>query len=55
MRSREPIAHRQGRDGLATMMQDVANFFADTIASQPEDWHMMQRFFSGRERAEVAR
>ena len=38
----EPIAHRQGRDGLAAMMQDVADFFADTIARQPEDWHMMQ-------------
>ena len=27
------------------MMQDVADFFADTIARQPEDWHMMQPFF----------
>jgi lauroyl/myristoyl acyltransferase len=27
------------------MMQDVADFFADTIAKQPEDWHMMQPFF----------
>ena len=30
------------------MMQDVADFFADTIARQPEDWHMMQPFFSDR-------
>ena len=44
----EPIAHRQGRDGLAAMMQDVADFFAETIARQPEDWHMMQPFFSDR-------
>jgi phosphatidylinositol dimannoside acyltransferase len=34
-----------GRDGLVAMMQAVADFFADTIAKQPEDWHMMQPFF----------
>jgi phosphatidylinositol dimannoside acyltransferase len=34
-----------GRDGLVVMMQQVADFFADTIAKQPEDWHMMQPFF----------
>ena len=45
----DPISHRQGRDGLAAMMQDVADFFADTIARQPEDWHMMQPFFPDRE------
>ena len=44
----DPIRHRQGRDGLAVMMQEVADFFADTIARQPEDWHMMQPFFSDR-------
>jgi KDO2-lipid IV(A) lauroyltransferase len=44
----QPIAPRQGRDGLAAMMQEVADFFADTIARQPEDWHMMQPFFSDR-------
>jgi hypothetical protein len=27
------------------MTQDVATFFADQIARQPEDWHMMQPFF----------
>ena len=47
----DPITHRQGRDGLAAMMQDVADFFADTIARQPEDWHMMQPFFPDREPA----
>ena len=51
----EAIAHRQGRHGLTGMMQDVADFFADTIARQPEDWHMMQPFFSGRARAEAAK
>jgi lauroyl/myristoyl acyltransferase len=50
----EPIAHRQGRDGLATMMQDVADFFAETIARQPQDWQMMQPFFSDRKPAEEA-
>jgi lauroyl/myristoyl acyltransferase len=39
------IQPRPGRDGLVTMMQEVADFFADTIAKQPQDWHMMQPFF----------
>jgi phosphatidylinositol dimannoside acyltransferase len=51
----EPIATRRGRDGLAAMMQEVADFFADTIARQPEDWHMMQPFFSDREPSQEAR
>ena len=50
----EPIRARQGRDGLAAMMQDVADFFAETIARQPEDWHMMQPFFPDRKPAEEA-
>jgi phosphatidylinositol dimannoside acyltransferase len=39
------IPPRPGRDGLVAMMQHVADFFAETIAKQPEDWHMMQPFF----------
>jgi KDO2-lipid IV(A) lauroyltransferase len=39
------ITPRPGRDGLVAMMQDVADFFAETIAKQPEDWHMTQPFF----------
>jgi phosphatidylinositol dimannoside acyltransferase len=39
------IQPRPGRDGLVAMMQEVADFFADTIANQPQDWHMMQPFF----------
>ena len=39
------IPARPGRDGLVAMMQDVADFFAHTIAKQPADWHMMQPFF----------
>ena len=33
----ESITPRRGRD--MAMMQDVADFFAETIARQPEDWH----------------
>ena len=36
---------RPGRAGLVAMMQEVADFFAETIVRQPEDWHMMQPFF----------
>jgi len=39
------VEERPGRDGLRAMTQDVATFFADQIARQPEDWHMMQPFF----------
>jgi KDO2-lipid IV(A) lauroyltransferase len=41
----EVVAERPGRAGLQAMTQDVATFFADQIARQPEDWHMMQPFF----------
>jgi phosphatidylinositol dimannoside acyltransferase len=41
----DPIPHRKGRDGLVAMTQEVADFFVATLARQPEDWHMMQRFF----------
>ena len=40
------VAERPGRAGLQAMTQDVATFFAEQIARQPEDWHMMQPFFS---------
>jgi lauroyl/myristoyl acyltransferase len=45
----DKIPARPGRDGLVAMMQQVADFFADTIARQPEDWHMMQPFFPDHE------
>jgi len=41
-----PVAHRPGRDGLVAMTQEVADFFAARIAEQPEDWHMLQPFFT---------
>ena len=42
----DPIAPEPGRTGLQAMTQLVADFFADTLADQPEDWHMMQPFFA---------
>jgi lauroyl/myristoyl acyltransferase len=41
----DPIPHRPGRTGLVAMTQEVADFFAATVARQPQDWHMMQPFF----------
>jgi KDO2-lipid IV(A) lauroyltransferase len=41
----EPVAHRPGRAGLTAMTAEVADFFAREIARQPEDWHLLQRFF----------
>ena len=49
------IPPRPGRGGLVAMMQQVADFFAETIAKQPEDWHMMQPFFDRQAPAEEAR
>jgi lauroyl/myristoyl acyltransferase len=40
------VEHRSGRDGLIAMTQDVADFFAARIAAKPEDWHLMQPFFT---------
>jgi KDO2-lipid IV(A) lauroyltransferase len=34
-----------GREGLAAMTQQVADFFAAAIAEHPQDWHMLQPFF----------
>jgi lauroyl/myristoyl acyltransferase len=41
-----PVPHRSGPDGLRAMTQDIADTLAAEIARQPEDWHMMQRFFA---------
>ena len=40
------VTARPGRDGLVAMTQEVADFFARTIAEHPADWHMMQPFFA---------
>ena len=39
------VPERPGRAGLQAMTQDVATFFAEQIARQPEDWHLLQPFF----------
>ncbi|QDP96678.1 phosphatidylinositol mannoside acyltransferase [Microlunatus elymi] len=41
-----PIEHRPGRDGLIAMIQDEADYFAERIARTPQDWHLMQPFFT---------
>ncbi len=40
-----PVPHQPGRAGLIAMTQQVIDYFADAIARQPEDWHLMQPFF----------
>jgi lauroyl/myristoyl acyltransferase len=42
----DAIPPRLGRDGLQAMLQEVADFFATTIAEAPQDWHMLQPFFT---------
>ena len=44
-----PIPHRPGRDGLTAMVQDEADYFAHHIARAPQDWHLMQPFFTLRD------
>lgn len=39
------VQHAPGRDGVAAMTQQVADFFAAQVASNVVDWHMLQRFF----------
>jgi lauroyl/myristoyl acyltransferase len=41
-----PVEHREGDEGLAAMMQDVADSFTRELRAHPEDWHMMQRVFT---------
>ncbi|QNN52508.1 phosphatidylinositol mannoside acyltransferase [Nocardioides mesophilus] len=41
----EPVPHRSGPDGVAHMMQGVADAFSAGIHADPQDWHMMQRVF----------
>jgi KDO2-lipid IV(A) lauroyltransferase len=40
------IPHRPGRDGLIAMVQDEADYFAARVAEHPQDWHLMQPFFT---------
>ena len=41
----EVVEPQLGRDGLQAMLQQVADFFATTIAEAPQDWHLLQPFF----------
>lgn len=45
VRMHPPIPHRDGAEGAAAMMQDVADVFTRAFREHPEDWHMMQRVF----------
>jgi lauroyl/myristoyl acyltransferase len=40
------VPSQPGPEGLVAMTQGVADFFVRTLREHPEDWHMMQRFFS---------
>jgi KDO2-lipid IV(A) lauroyltransferase len=41
-----PISPRPGRAGLVRMTQGLADFFAGQVMCHPQDWHMMQPFFT---------
>ena len=43
------VDHRAEPEGLRAMTQQVADYFAATIRRQPQDWPMLQPFFTGRE------
>lgn len=45
LRISDPIEPVTGRDGVATIMQRVADEFSAGIRAAPHDWHMMQRVF----------
>lgn len=45
----DEVTPRPGRDGLVEMTQQVTDHFADRIARHPEDWHMLQPFFTGQD------
>jgi len=41
----EEIPHQSGPQGIATMMQAVADAFTGALRAHPQDWHMMQKVF----------
>jgi KDO2-lipid IV(A) lauroyltransferase len=41
-----PVPHADGDEGIATMMQAVADVFTGAIRAHPQDWHMMQKVFT---------
>ncbi len=40
------VPHVEGEDGIAAMMQQVADAFTAGLREHPQDWHMMQRVFA---------
>ncbi len=40
-----PVPHAPGDEGIAAMMQGVADAFGRGITADPQDWHMMQTVF----------
>ena len=40
-----PVPHAEGDDGVAAMMQAVADRFTEEFRAHPQDWHMMQKVF----------
>ena len=40
------VPHQPGEDGLASMMQVVADVFTEGFRAAPQDWHMMQKVFA---------
>jgi lauroyl/myristoyl acyltransferase len=41
----EPVEPVEGENGVAAMMQAVADRFTEGLRAHPADWHMMQRVF----------
>ena len=41
-----PVPHADGDEGIAAMMQQVADRFTAAIRAHPQDWHMMQKVFT---------
>lgn len=46
IRVSEPIAHRNGRDGLVAMMQDVFDQISGAVQLSPVGWHTFGPYFS---------
>lgn len=42
----DPVPAVPGAEGVAAMMQQVADRFSEGIRAHPQDWHMMQRVFA---------
>jgi len=43
----EEVPHADGEAGAAEMMQGVADAFTPALRAHPQDWHMMQKVFTG--------